>query len=117
MKYFYFKSGKEIYPEDYPLISHHSEQEFSCRKDADLVIRANSAKTVDKILANMNSLSVVTVICGGKKDMMDRHEASAFYYNAMMSSTGPEKELYTNVYCKIMMGAKIASDTIKQQKG
>ena len=109
MKYFYFKEGKEIYPEDYS-----NEQEINCRKDADFVIRAKSNDTAQRILANIHSLSVVKVICGENQDIMDRGEAIEFYYDAMMSSEGSEKERYTNVYCKLMMGAKVASDTIKK---
>ena len=114
MKYFYFKEGKEIYPEDYPVNAHNSEQEIKCRKDADFVIRAESDETVKRILSDMDSLSVVKVICGEKQDIMERREAANFYYNAMSSSDGSEKERYTNVYCKLMMGAKVASDTIKK---
>ena len=65
-------------------------------------------KNIKQELAN--DKDIVTVICYGKSEQMERDKAKQFYLECMMFSDGSEKERYTNIYMDLMSGLKICKD-------
>lgn len=55
---------------------------------------------------------IVTIICYGRKERMPRKKAIAEYKTAMMCCEGSERERYTNIYCQLIAGETICSDTM-----
>jgi hypothetical protein len=60
---------------------------------------------------SVKKLDSVTVICYGKSKLWDdRKEAERFYFEAMNSTEGSERERYSNIYCDIISGKEVCKD-------
>ncbi len=58
---------------------------------------------------------MITVKCSGKEEFWrSRKKAMNFYFDAMMSCEGSEKERYTNIYCDLRLGRDYCSDEIPE---
>lgn len=54
---------------------------------------------------------VVTITCYNQTEQKTRREALAFYFEAMMCCEGAERERYTNIYQKLMLGKMECDDS------
>ena len=53
----------------------------------------------------------VKTICYGEEQVWEsRRAAMDYFFDAMMGSDGSEKQRYTNVYTKLLMGWEVCSD-------
>ena len=60
---------------------------------------------------HVKKLKTVKTICYGEEQIWDSRKAAMdYFFNAMMGSDGSEKERYTNVYTKLLMGREVCSD-------
>lgn len=53
----------------------------------------------------------VKILCYNKWETMTRKEGIEKYYEAMICCEGSEAERYTNIYCQLIEGAKVAYDS------
>ena len=59
----------------------------------------------------VQKLKTVKTICYGEEQVWDsRKEAMDYFFEAQLGSDGSEKERYTNVYTKLLMGWEVCSD-------
>ena len=59
----------------------------------------------------VHKLKTVKTICYGEEKIWDSRKAAMdFFFDAMMGSDGSEKQRYTNVYMKLLMGWEVCSD-------
>ena len=66
---------------------------------------------VDNDIKNQhNDKDIVTIICYGKTEQLEREKAIEKYYEAMMYCEGSEKERYTNIYMDLMNGLDVCKD-------
>ena len=57
-------------------------------------------------------LQVVTTICYGiTKNWDSRTDAIEYFFNAMLYCEGSEKERYTNIYLKLIVGNSVCDDS------
>ncbi len=54
---------------------------------------------------------IVTITCYNKTEKKVRREAIAFYFEGMMCCDGAERERYTNIYEKLMLGYMECDDS------
>ena len=74
---------------------------WDCGSSLGLVYGEDSCKKLDS----------VKVICYGKEKIWDdREEAIKYFFLALNSCYGSERERYTNIYCGLMEGKKICVD-------
>lgn len=55
-------------------------------------------------------LNIVTIMCYGQVETMEREKAIAKYYEAMTCCEGSEKERYCNIYCQLVEGKNVCKD-------
>lgn len=53
---------------------------------------------------------IVTIICYGKTEQMEREKAKEFYLNCMANSEGSERNRYTNIYLDLVAGLSVCTD-------
>ena len=59
----------------------------------------------------VKKLKMVKTICYGEEQVWDSRKAAMdFFLDAMFGSDGNEKQRYTNVYMKLLMGWEVCSD-------
>lgn len=54
--------------------------------------------------------NIVTIVCYGQIETMEREKAIAKYYKAMACCEGSEKERYCNIYCQLVEGKNVCKD-------
>lgn len=47
---------------------------------------------------------LVTIVCYGSKEVVERKKAMDNYFEAMCCCEGAERERYTNIYCRLKCG-------------
>ena len=53
---------------------------------------------------------IVTIVCYGKTEQMEREKAIAKYYDGMMCCDGSERNRYTNIYMDLINGLDVCKD-------
>ena len=65
----------------------------------------------EDVVQKLKPEKTVKTICYGEEKIWDsRRAAMDFFFDAMMGSDGSEKQRYTNVYTKLLMGWEVCSD-------
>ena len=63
------------------------------------------------LIDTVRKLRTVKTVCYGEERIWDdRAEAVAYFMDAMFGSDGSERERYTNIYQKLLMGLEVCSD-------
>ena len=57
-----------------------------------------------------NKKDIVSIICYGKEEQMERNKAIKLYEEGMLCCDGSEKERYTNIYLDLINGLKVCRD-------
>lgn len=60
-----------------------------------------------------NSDGVTTVCYENVQEWDSRSEAKRYFLDAMLNSDGSERERYSNVYLKIMLGYSYCTDSVE----
>ena len=55
-------------------------------------------------------LNIVTILCYGEIETMERKKAIEKYYQAMVCCEGSEKERYCNIYSQLVEGKNVCKD-------
>lgn len=53
----------------------------------------------------------VKILCYNEWETMTRQEGIEKYYEGMLCCEGCERDRYTNIYCQLIEGAKVAYDS------
>lgn len=56
---------------------------------------------------------MVTIICYGREEKLEREVAKAKYLEAMLWCDGSERERYTNIYLALESGMKVCTDGVE----
>jgi hypothetical protein len=63
------------------------------------------------LIDTVRKLRTIKTVCYGEEQIWDdRAEAEAYFLEAMFGSDGSERERYTNIYQKLLMGLAVCSD-------
>lgn len=63
---------------------------------------------------NEKKFEKVTTVCyGNVREWDSRSEAKRFFFEALLNSDGSERERYSNVYLKIMLGYSYCTDSVE----
>ena len=61
-------------------------------------------------MAKKQEKDIVTIICYGQVEKMEREQALDKYFDCMMMCEGSEGERYKNIYCQLKQGEKVCVD-------
>ena len=65
----------------------------------------------EDVVQKLQPEKTVKTICYGEERVWESRKAAMdFFFEAMMGSDGSEKQRYTNVYTKLLMGWEVCSD-------
>lgn len=65
----------------------------------------------EDVVQKLKPEKTVKTICYGEEQVWEsRRAAMDYFFDAMMGSDGSEKQRYTNVYTKLLMGWEVCSD-------